>query len=59
MADADINEDVDKVIEETLGGPPHAHQVDQTLQYFILLPAVLGFLGIGQPIKLLFQWEPV
>ena len=46
MADPEI---VDSVIEEGLGGPPHAHQVDQTLQYFILVPAILGFLGIGQP----------
>ncbi len=47
MADPEINEEVDKIVEDTLGGPPHAHQVDQTLQYLFLIPAVLGFLAIG------------
>ena len=47
--DAEIHEELDKVVEtDKLGGPPHAHQVDQTLQYFILVPAILGFVLVGE-----------
>lgn len=47
MSDSELHEELDKVVEDNIVGPPHAQQVDQTLQYFILIPALFGFIGIG------------
>lgn len=48
MSDPEIHEEVENlVVDDSFDGPPHAHKVDQTLQYLILVPALLGFLAIG------------
>ena len=47
MGDPEIHEEVEQVVEDRLGGPPHGQQVSESLQYFILIPAVLAFILIG------------